>query len=76
MAPPVWARSDVSLGTCPKSFITAESITMLEDFAVYRRLGRFDTNVLTARQADGFVFLERLIAREMKNGRQDTRSIT
>lgn len=35
---PVWARRGVSLGMCPKSYITAESEGMLETYAVMRRL--------------------------------------
>jgi hypothetical protein len=74
-APPVWARRDVSLGTCPKSYITAESITLLEEFSVRRRMGDVRIAELTSRQVEGFAILERALAEELKNGRQNNRSI-
>ncbi len=72
---PVWARRGVSLGMCPKSYITAESEGMLETYAVMRRLGGVDVATLAARQVDGFAILENAIAKELKNGRQNSRSI-
>jgi hypothetical protein len=71
---PVWARGSVALGTCPRSFITAESITLLEEFAMWRQLGG-DAGKLTAKQVDGFAILERMLAKELKNGRPGNRSI-
>src|SRR5690606_32879292 len=35
----VWARADVRLGTCPKSYITAQSIDWLERYHVQRTFG-------------------------------------
>lgn len=73
-AQPVWARGSVALGTCPRSFITAESITLLEEFAVWRQLGGA-TGTLTAKQVDGFAILEEILAKELRNGRPGNRSI-
>lgn len=70
--PPVWARHGIALATCPKSYITAESMTLLEEFAFRRHLGGFHAADLTARQADAFVILERALAEELKDGRQPT----
>lgn len=72
--PPVWARREVALGTCPKSYITAESMTLVEEFAIRRRLGGFDTAELTARQAEAFAMLEEALGEEIKDGRQHTGS--
>jgi hypothetical protein len=72
--PPVWARREIGLGTCPRSFITAESLALLEEFAVRRRLGGTSAADLTARQADAFAILDRALAEELKNGRENTRS--
>ena len=72
-APPVWARGDVCLLSCPKSYITAESISTVEDFLMRRRLGRMDLSELTARQADAFVILEEAVTAEMRDGQQNTR---
>ena len=35
-AAPVWARKTVALETCPKSYITAESEALVEEFLVRR----------------------------------------
>jgi hypothetical protein len=61
------------LGTCPKSYITAESAALLEDFAVFRRFGRVEQGRLTARQAEAFIILEHELAMEIKDGEQRTR---
>jgi hypothetical protein len=60
---------------CPKSYITAESVTLLEEFAIRRRLGGMGVAELSARQADAFVILEKTLTEELKNGRQNTREI-
>ena len=72
---PVWARRQLTLGTCPQSYITAESVTMLEEFAVWRRLGRLAFGELTARQVDGFLILDEALTEELRNGREVSRSI-
>lgn len=69
----VWVRRQVSLRTCPKSYITAESQTLVEEFFVRRRLGGMDFAELTARQVEAFVILERALAAEMNNAQQNTR---
>jgi hypothetical protein len=71
----VWARSDVSLDTCPKSYISAESEALVEEFLVWRRLGGIHLAELSARQVDAFVVLERALA-EVNRGRQNTRATT
>jgi hypothetical protein len=71
--PPVWARKHVLLTTCPKSFVTAESIRLLEDFSFWRRFGRTDTGELTARQAEAFILLEQELAVEVKDGERRAR---
>jgi hypothetical protein len=73
-APVVWARRDVALTTCPKSYVTAESTTLVEDFLVRRHFGRMDLSELTARQADAFLILAEAVAAETRNGQQDTRN--
>jgi len=65
---PVWARADVAIETCPKSYITAESAGLVEEFLVRRRLGGMRFEELTARQVEAFLILEKALAREMKHG--------
>ena len=62
-APLVWARRDVSLRTCPKPYITAESQTLVEEFFVRRRLRGMEFAELSARQVEAFVILEPLAGR-------------
>jgi hypothetical protein len=64
----VWARADVAIETCPKSYITAESVGFVEEFLVRRRLGGIKLDELTARQVEAFLILDRALAKEMKHG--------
>ena len=64
----VWARKHVSTGTCPKCFVTAQSLAWLEEFAVRRRLGQRWPEELGAREAEAFLILEAEWEAEMQNG--------
>jgi hypothetical protein len=72
-APLVWARRDVSLRTCPKAYITAESQTLVEEFFVRRRLRGMDFAELSARQVEAFVTLEKALTAGMNDGQHNTR---
>jgi hypothetical protein len=74
MGPPVWARKDVALLTCPKSYITAESETWVEEFFVRRRMGAIDFSVLSARQVEAFAILENALTAEIRDGQEKRRS--
>jgi hypothetical protein len=63
---PVWARKTVATESCPKSYITAESEGLVEDFLVRRQLGGMNFGELSARQVEGFLILEQALAGEMK----------
>lgn len=63
-AAPVWARKTVAIESCPKSYITAESEGLVEDFLVRRRLGGMSFAELSARQVEGFLILEQALAAE------------
>ena len=65
-AAPVWARKTVAIESCPKSYITAESEGLLEDFLVRRRLRGMSFGKLSARQVEGFLILEQALAAEMR----------
>jgi hypothetical protein len=64
----VWARKHVVVGECPKSYVSAESMALVEDFSFRRRFGQMDLTQLTARQAEAFMVLESELAREIKDG--------
>ena len=65
-AAPVWARKTVAIGSCPNSYITAESEGLLEDFLVRRRLRGMNFGELSARQVEGFLILEQAMAAESR----------
>ena len=64
----MWARKHVSTNTCPKSFVTAQSLAWLEEFVVRRRLGQRWPEELGAREAEAFLILESEWEAEMQNG--------
>jgi hypothetical protein len=66
----VWARRNVAIATCPVSYVTAESETLVEEFFVRRRLGTAGYEDLTARQVEAFVILEREMGNEQQQRRQ------
>ena len=53
----VWARSEVSATACPKSVVSAESLALLEEYRVWKWLGRNCLEKLSARQLDAFITL-------------------
>jgi hypothetical protein len=56
----------VASESCPKSYITAESEGLVEDFLVRRRLGGMSFGELSARQVEGFLILEQALAGELR----------
>ena len=67
----MWARNAVTIESCPKSYITAESEGLLEDFLVRRRLGGMHFGELSARQVEGFLILEQALAAESAREQQN-----
>jgi hypothetical protein len=63
----VWARNSVASTECPKSFITARSMTWLEEYLVRRKLGQRGIDRLGAREVEAFLILEH----ELANGAKD-----
>jgi hypothetical protein len=74
--PPVWARKDISLHTCPKSYVSSESQSLVEEFLLRRRLGAIDIRELSAKQVEAFALLERALTGEIKDGQQNRRATT
>jgi hypothetical protein len=60
----VWARKQTALTTCPRSYITAQSITWVEEFFVRLRLGGLRLEELGAREAEAFLILGGMLTRE------------
>lgn len=65
---PVWVRKHVSSEECPRSFVTAESETWLEEFHLWRFGGRPDLMAYPAKSAEAFTILESELMKEQDNG--------
>ena len=65
----VWGRGQVQSQECPKSFVTGDSIALLEEYFVRRRLGISDSMETEARKTDAFLILRDLMEWEERNGR-------
>jgi hypothetical protein len=66
----VWARRQSVLTTCPRSYITAESEAMVEEFLVRRRFGGLRFEELSARQVEAFLILDKELSDEQRNTRR------
>ena len=65
---PVWARGRTAVSTCPKSYVTPESLGLLEQFYAWKLFGNTDPNTLPARTVDAFFVLEKELMEERANG--------
>jgi hypothetical protein len=61
---------------CPKSFITAESDGLLQQFLSQRRMGRAGLYGMSARQVDAIDVLEKEFARMREHGQPNPRRDT
>jgi predicted Ser/Thr protein kinase len=64
----VWARKRAQSEECPKSFVTGESLSLVEEFFVRRRLGVEAGMETPARKLDAFLILREELDREEKDG--------
>jgi hypothetical protein len=64
----VWARKRARTDECPKSLVTGESLALLEEFFVRRRLGMVDGMETPARKVDAFLILREEMEREERDG--------
>jgi len=60
----VWVRAGVVSQECPKSYVTPQSIAIVERFFSRKQFGGVAAEELNARDADGFVVLEKEWQRE------------
>jgi len=65
----VWARRDAMTGTCPRSYVTTESVGLIEEFLVRRQLGGVGCEELSARKVEAFVVLGRELEKEIAAAR-------
>ena len=64
----VWGRKQVTADQCPKSLMSGESLALVEEFFVRRRLGIGETLEQEARKVDAFVILREQMEREEGDG--------
>ena len=65
----IWARKQVVATNCPKSSITPESLSWIEEFYAWKLAGGMDYRTMSARQVDAFSVLERELAAERREAR-------
>jgi hypothetical protein len=68
--PIVWVRGRVSLGTCPTSYITSESIALLEEFHAWKLFGTGSVYDLPARLVEAIFVLEKELRAESNDGQK------
>lgn len=64
----VWGRKQTHTEECPKSLVTGESLALLEEFFVRRRLEIRDSLEMEARKVDAFLILRDEVEREEQDG--------
>lgn len=68
--PIVWVRGRVSLATCPTSYITGESIALLEEFHAWKLLGAGNVFDLPARLVEAIFVLENELRMESSDAQK------
>src|SRR5579871_628836 len=67
IAGPIWARGRASSSCCPKSYVTGESLALLEEFHAFKVFGSRDVYALEARLVEAIFILEDELRREKDN---------
>lgn len=67
---PVWARGRLALRTCPTSYITAESIALIEEFQAWKLIGSTNVYDLPARLVEAVFILENELRAEVNDGQK------
>jgi hypothetical protein len=63
----IWARSRVSVKSCPTSYITPESTSLLEEFHAWKLIGAADVYRLPARVVEAIFVLENELRSEQND---------
>jgi hypothetical protein len=64
----IWARKKARAGSCPTSYITSDSITLLEEFHAWKLFGGADYHGLPARTVEAICILENELRLERNDG--------
>lgn len=54
----IWARGRISVTSCPTSYVTAESVALLEEFHAWKLMGAADLYRMPARVVEAIFILE------------------
>jgi hypothetical protein len=60
----VWARKQIAVEECPRSYVTPESEALLEEFHAFRVFGCADVQSVPARLVDAICVLEQEVRSE------------
>ncbi len=63
----VWARNGFAITECPKSYVSSQSLSLLEEYAVWKAVGPVAFGMLTARQAEAFHALDLELTKEARD---------
>jgi hypothetical protein len=66
----VWVRGQTAIRTCPTSYITSESIALLEEFHAWKLVGAGNVYDLPSRLVEAFFILESEVRAEISNGQK------
>jgi hypothetical protein len=66
----VWLRGRTTLTTCPTSFITPESISLIEEFHAWKLMGAGNVYHLPARLVEAIFILENELRAESNDGQK------
>lgn len=66
----VWARGRTTLATCPNSYVTPESIALLEEYGAWKLFGAEDVFELPARLVHAIFILENELGAKGNDGRK------
>jgi len=55
---PIWVKRDLVLFECPRSFITGQSASLLERYALRKRWGDADYRNASAKEVEAFLILD------------------
>ena len=66
----MWARKKTAVTSCPTSYITPESLALLEEFHIWKLFGAIDVYQLPARIVEAIVTLENELRAERNDGQE------
>lgn len=66
----MWARRAVAIESCPVSYLTAESLVLVQEFVAWRQSMGVDLFSLPARTAEAFCILDNELKSEIKSEHQ------